>query len=114
MNSTLKLGKIPHSFDTFLETPDQSLRSAKTGVSGVVWSFRTYLRWGLQDQGWDILTRGLKAAPEDTPESPDFVQTGVSGAGRPEYPVLLVQVCSGSFRWAVRRLVRRLVRVSGV
>src|SRR4051812_41430262 len=41
----------------------------------------------------------------DWPESPDFGQTGVSGVGRPESPVLLVKKWTGSVRWPVRRLV---------
>src|SRR3954463_9052609 len=98
INSTQTLRKRPHSFATILETPDRSLRSAKTGVSGVVRSFRFWLRWCLPESGWDILTRGPEAAPEVTPESPDFVQTRVSGVGRPESPVLLGENWFGSVR----------------
>src|SRR3954471_23297878 len=108
MNITLTLGKRPHSYATVLETPDRSLRSAKTGVSGVVRSFRFWLRWCLPGSGWDILTRGPEPALEVTPESPDFVQSGVSGVERPGSPVLLGQKWSGLVRRAVRRLVWRL------
>src|SRR3954466_4563894 len=87
MNNTLTLGKRPHSYATVLETPGS---------------------------GWDILSGGPEPTPEVTPESPDFVQSGVSGVGRPESPVLLGQDWSGSVRWEVRRLVRRLVGVSGL
>ena len=80
----------------------------------MVRSFRFWLRWCFPGPGWDILTRGPEAAPEVTPESPDFGQSGVSGVGRPESPVLLVKNWPGSVRRAVRRLVRRLAGVSGV
>ena len=94
---THTLGKRPHTFATILETPDRSLRSAKTGVSGVVRSFRFWLRWCLPGHGWDILTRGPEAAPEVTPESPEFGHSGVSGVGRPESLAKLGRGWSRSF-----------------
>src|SRR3954471_14586774 len=97
---THTLGKRPHTFTTVLETPDRSLRSAKTGVSGVVRSFRCWLRWCLTGLGWVI----QMACPETGPEIGRSLRTWV----RPESPVLLVKKCAGSVRWSVRRLVRRL------
>src|SRR3954465_13041582 len=92
MNNTLTLGKRPHSCGTVLETPDRNLRSVKTGVSGVVRSFRFWLRWCLPGSGSDILTRGPEAAPEVTPESPDWVLEDRS-----------LRCCWGSLAWVSQK-----------